>query len=53
MRHQRSVEVLKTQLSIEPIRTDSVTFLSTPGQILYLEFQVKLVADTTTIGGDR
>ncbi|PMB19957.1 DUF4351 domain-containing protein [Fischerella thermalis] len=37
-----SIEVLKTELSIEPIRADSVTFLSTPGRILHLEFQVKI-----------
>ena len=36
----REVEVLKTELSIEPIRADFVTFLCAPGQILHLEFQV-------------
>ncbi len=35
---QVSVEVLKTELSIEPIRADSVTLLRLEGQILHLEF---------------
>ena len=39
---QVSVEVLKTELSIEPIRADSVTFLRLQGQLLHLEFQTKL-----------
>ena len=34
-----SVEVLKTELSLEPVRADSVTFLRTQSQILHLEFQ--------------
>ncbi|WP_245939667.1 hypothetical protein [Stenomitos frigidus] len=42
---QRSVKVLKTELSIEPIRADSVTFLQTQERILHLEFQVKLESD--------
>lgn len=33
-----TIEVLKTELSIEPIRADSVTLLRTRGQILHLEF---------------
>ena len=37
-----AVEVLKTELSIEPIRADSVTFLRTQDRILHLEFQVKV-----------
>jgi predicted transposase/invertase (TIGR01784 family) len=37
-----SATVLKSELSIEPIRADSVTFLKFQGQILHLEFQVKL-----------
>ena len=37
-----SAEVLKSELSIEPIRADSVTFLQLQGQILHLEFQVKV-----------
>lgn len=39
---QRSVAVLKTELGIEPIRADYVTFLQLEGQILHLEFQTKL-----------
>jgi predicted transposase/invertase (TIGR01784 family) len=35
-------QVLKSELSIEPIRADSVTFLQLQGSILHLEFQVKL-----------
>jgi predicted transposase/invertase (TIGR01784 family) len=37
-----SAEVLKSELSIEPIRADSVILLKLQGQILHLEFQVKL-----------
>jgi len=37
-----SVKVLKTELSIEPIRADYITFLQLQGQILHLEFQTKL-----------
>jgi predicted transposase YdaD len=40
-----AVAVLKTELSIEPIRADSVTFLRTQSRILHLEFQVKLKTD--------
>jgi predicted transposase YdaD len=39
---QTSVEVLKTELSIEPIRADYVTFLQLQGRILHLEFQTRL-----------
>ncbi|WP_017652720.1 DUF4351 domain-containing protein [Fortiea contorta] len=39
---QKSVTVLKTELSIEPIRADYVTFLQLEGRILHLEFQTKL-----------
>lgn len=39
---QTSVKVLKTELSIEPIRADYVTFLQLEGRILHLEFQTKL-----------
>ena len=39
------VEVLKTELSIEPIRADFVTFLSTQERILHLEFQVKVATE--------
>ena len=38
---QTDVEVLKTELSIEPIRADSVTFLQLQGRILHLEFQTQ------------
>jgi predicted transposase YdaD len=37
-----SIKVLKTELSIEPIRADSISFLQTQERILHLEFQVKL-----------
>ncbi len=36
------VDVLKTELSIEPIRADAVTFLQVQERILHLEFQTKL-----------
>lgn len=39
------LKVLKTELSIEPIRADSITFLQTQDRILHLEFQVKLDSD--------
>ncbi|WP_414550070.1 Rpn family recombination-promoting nuclease/putative transposase [Anabaena sp. CCY 0017] len=39
---QTGVTVLKTELSIEPIRADYVTFLQLEGRILHLEFQTKL-----------
>ncbi|WP_009633860.1 DUF4351 domain-containing protein [Synechocystis sp. PCC 7509] len=35
-------EVIKSELSIEPIRADSVTFLRTQERILHLEFQVEV-----------
>ncbi len=38
---QTAVEVLKTELSIEPIRADQVTFLKLQGRILHLEFQTQ------------
>nr|WP_201280507.1 DUF4351 domain-containing protein [Hassalia byssoidea] len=34
-----NVKVLKTELSLDPIRADSVTFLQTANQILHIEFQ--------------
>ncbi|BAY94575.1 MULTISPECIES: DUF4351 domain-containing protein [unclassified Tolypothrix] len=34
-----NIKVLKTELSLEPIRADSVTFLQTGNQILHIEFQ--------------
>ncbi len=42
---QVAVEVLKTELSIEPIRADSVIFLNLHGRILHLEFQTKIESD--------
>ncbi|MEH2403213.1 DUF4351 domain-containing protein [Nostoc sp.] len=38
----RTIEILKTELSIEPIRADSVTFLQTENLILHLEFQTTI-----------
>ena len=35
------ITILKTELSIEPIRADSVTFFKTEGQILHIEFQTQ------------
>ncbi|MDJ0620656.1 MAG: Rpn family recombination-promoting nuclease/putative transposase [Calothrix sp. MO_192.B10] len=34
-----SIEVLKTELSLEPIRADSVIFIRTGNRILHIEFQ--------------
>jgi predicted transposase/invertase (TIGR01784 family) len=42
---QSRVEVLKTELSIEPIRADSVIFLETRDRILHIEFQVRLESE--------
>jgi len=39
---QTAVTVLKTELGIEPIRADYVTFLQLQERILHLEFQTKL-----------
>jgi len=33
------IQILKTELSLEPIRADAVTFLKTANRILHLEFQ--------------
>lgn len=35
----RNIKVLKTELSIEPIRADSVIFIQTSSRILHIEFQ--------------
>ncbi len=43
--NQPQATVLKTELSIEPIRADSVTFLQTQSRILHLEFQVEPITD--------
>ena len=42
----QKIQVLKTELSIEPIRADSVTFLQTENRILHLEFQTTQKSDT-------
>ncbi|RAM50993.1 MAG: hypothetical protein C6Y22_14170 [Hapalosiphonaceae cyanobacterium JJU2] len=42
----RKVKLLKTELSIEPIRADSVTFLQTENRILHLEFQTTAKSET-------
>jgi len=42
----RTIKVLKTELSIEPIRADSVTFLQTENLILHIEFQTRTKSDT-------
>jgi predicted transposase YdaD len=39
------VKILKTELSIEPIRADSVILLQLEGRILHIEFQVKWDSD--------
>lgn len=35
----QKIEVLKTELTLEPIRADSVTFLQAANEILHIEFQ--------------
>lgn len=40
-----SADVLKTELSVEPIRADFVALLHPQDQILHLEFQVKAITD--------
>jgi predicted transposase YdaD len=42
---QTNVEILKTELSIEPIRADSLTFLKTQSRILHLEFQTRWISE--------
>ena len=39
------VKVLKTELSIEPIRADSLTFLQTENRILHIEFQTRTISN--------
>ncbi|MBD2774295.1 DUF4351 domain-containing protein [Iningainema tapete] len=41
----QKIKVLKTELSIEPIRADSVTFLQTENRILHIEFQTRTKSD--------
>ena len=40
-----SVEILKTELSLEPIRADFLTFIRTQSQILHLEFQTQVKSE--------
>jgi predicted transposase/invertase (TIGR01784 family) len=40
-----AVEILKTELGLEPIRADSLTLLRTRDRILHVEFQVQVVTD--------
>ncbi len=42
----QKVKLLKTELSIEPIRADSITFLQTENRILHLEFQTTAKSET-------
>ncbi|WGV23387.1 DUF4351 domain-containing protein [Halotia branconii] len=42
----QQITILKTELSIEPIRADSVTFLQTENRILHLEFQTTIQSKT-------
>ncbi|MEH1931959.1 Rpn family recombination-promoting nuclease/putative transposase [Nostoc sp.] len=42
----RKIRVLKTELSIEPIRADFLTFLQTENQILHIEFQTRATSKT-------
>jgi predicted transposase YdaD len=42
---QTNVEILKTELSIEPIRADSLTFLKTLSRILHIEFQTRWLSE--------
>jgi predicted transposase/invertase (TIGR01784 family) len=42
---QTTVEVLKTELSLEPIRADSVSFLQTANRILHIEFQTRTISN--------
>ncbi|MBX9257937.1 Rpn family recombination-promoting nuclease/putative transposase [Desmonostoc muscorum CCALA 125] len=41
----QKIKVLKTELSIEPVRADSVIFLQTENRILHLEFQTTQKSD--------
>lgn len=42
----QNIKVLKTELSIEPIRADFVTFLQTENRILHIEFQTRTTSKT-------
>ncbi|MBD2448330.1 Rpn family recombination-promoting nuclease/putative transposase [Nostoc sp. FACHB-152] len=39
------VKVLKTELTLEPIRADSVIFLQTSNRILHIEFQTRTISN--------
>jgi predicted transposase/invertase (TIGR01784 family) len=39
------IQVLRTELNVEPIRADSLTLLQTSNQILHLEFQTQPTSD--------
>ncbi|BAY90950.1 MULTISPECIES: DUF4351 domain-containing protein [unclassified Tolypothrix] len=39
------IEILKTELTLEPIRADSVTFLQAANQILHIEFQTLTISN--------
>jgi predicted transposase/invertase (TIGR01784 family) len=39
------IEILKTELSIEPIRADAISFFKASGRILHLEFQTRWPSD--------
>ena len=41
---QTTVKVLKAELSLEPIRADSVIFLQTADRILHIEFQTRTIS---------
>ncbi|AFY48879.1 hypothetical protein Nos7524_3076 [Nostoc sp. PCC 7524] len=42
----QKITILKTELSIEPIRADAVTFLQTENRLLHLEFQTTIKSRT-------
>jgi predicted transposase YdaD len=42
----QEIEILKTELSIEPIRADSVIFIRTENRILHIEFQTTIKSKT-------
>jgi predicted transposase YdaD len=42
----QQIKILKTELSIEPIRADSVTFMQTENRILHIEFQTTIQSQT-------
>jgi len=41
----QEVEVFKTELTLEPIRADAITFLRTASQVLHIEFQTLPYSD--------